>query len=165
MNEAMYPNYPVMLVDDEERTLQSYDMVLRAGGVNNTLCCQDSREVMPLLSDKEAEVVLLDLTMPYVSGEELLAMIVRDFPETPVIIITGTDDVGAAVKCMKAGAHDYMVKPVERNRLFTSVNRAIRLRELQRENNLLKQHILLSNLKHPESNTKAYSNNHTGFHS
>ncbi|MCP4689302.1 MAG: response regulator, partial [Desulfobacterales bacterium] len=98
MNEAKYPDFPIMLVDDEERTLHSYDIVLRAGGVNNTLCCQDSREVMPILSQREVEVVLLDLTMPHVSGEELLARIVREHPETPVIIITGADDVGTAVK-------------------------------------------------------------------
>jgi DNA-binding NtrC family response regulator len=89
--------------------------------------------------------------MPHVSGEELLPVINADFPEIPVIIITGANDVETAVKCMKHGAFDYMVKPVEKSRLIGGVKRAIELRELQRENRLLKEHVLSDKLEHPEA--------------
>ncbi|MEW6586995.1 MAG: response regulator, partial [Nitrospirota bacterium] len=108
---------PVLLVDDEAETLNSYTMVLRSGGIDNTLRCQDSREVLPLLASLEIEVILLDLTMPFVSGEELLSVIAVDFPEIPVIVATGNNDIETAVQCMKSKAFDYMVKPIEKSRL------------------------------------------------
>jgi len=151
MIESINPSHPVMMVDDEEQALNSFEMALRSASMNNFIRCQDSREVMQLLSNKEVEVIMLDLSMPHVSGEELLPIINSDFPEIPVIIITGTNDVETAVKCMKHGAFDYMVKPVEKNRLIGGIKRAIELRELQRENRLLKEHVLSDKLEHPEA--------------
>ena len=55
------------------------------------------REVLATLSKNEVEAILLDLKMPYISGEELLPIIVTEFPEVPVIVITGADDVETAV--------------------------------------------------------------------
>jgi DNA-binding NtrC family response regulator len=107
--------------------------------------------VMSVFSKQDIEVMMLDLSMPHVSGEELLSMVTKDFPEVPVIIITGSNDVETAVKCMKWGASDYMVKPVEKSRLISGVRRAIELRELQRENRLLRAHVLSDKLEHPEA--------------
>ncbi len=151
MNESINPLYPVMMVDDEEQALNSFEMALRSARMNNFIRCQDSREVMALVCGQAIEVILLDLSMPHVSGEELLSMINSDFPEIPVIIITGANDVETAVRCMKHGAFDYMVKPVEKNRLVGGVKRAIDLRTLQRENRLLKAHVLSDKLEHPEA--------------
>jgi len=109
MNESIYPYFPVMLVDDEEQALNSFEMTLRSARMNHFVRCQDSRDAIPLLSGQEVEVMLLDLRMPHLSGEELLPMVVSDFPEVPVIVITGANDVDTAVKCMKSGAFDYMV--------------------------------------------------------
>ena len=129
MTESIYPLLPVMRVDDEVQALDSFEIALRSASMNNFIRCQDSRDVMLMLSERGIEVMLLDLRMPYVSGEELLPLINSDFPEVPVIIITGANDVETAVKCMKHGAFDYMVKPVERSRLYTGVKRAIETRE------------------------------------
>jgi DNA-binding NtrC family response regulator len=81
----------------------------------------------------------------------LLSLVTKDFPEVPVIIITGSNDVETAVACMKSGAFDYMVKPVEKSRLISGVKRAIELRELQRENRLLKARVLSGEMEHPEA--------------
>jgi DNA-binding NtrC family response regulator len=145
-----HPRLPVMLVDDEVQALDSFELALRSANVNNFLRCQDSREVIPLLVEQEIEVMLLDLRMPHLSGEELLPEITRDFPHVPVIVITGADDVETAVKCMRAGAFDYIVKPVERSRLVGSVKTALELRELQRQNQLLRAHVLSDELADPE---------------
>jgi DNA-binding NtrC family response regulator len=125
-------------------------MTLRSVNLNHFIKCGDSREVLPLLTEQEVEIILLDLRMPYITGDELLPAITSDFPEVPVIIITGANDVETAVKCMKLGAFDYMVKPVERSRLIGGVKRAIELRELQRENRLLRAHVLSDRIEHPE---------------
>jgi DNA-binding NtrC family response regulator len=158
MSESVYPQFPILLVDDEVQALNSFEMVLRSARMNNFISCQESRDVIPLLSQQEIEVILLDLRMPHLSGEELLPIINSDFPEVPVIIITGANDVETAVKCMKLGASDYMVKPVEKNRLVTGARRAIELRELQRENRLLRAHVLSEKLEHPEAFSEIVTN-------
>ncbi|MBW2640652.1 MAG: sigma-54-dependent Fis family transcriptional regulator [Deltaproteobacteria bacterium] len=157
MTESIYPVLPVMLVDDEVQALDSFEIALRSAGMNHFIRCQDSRDVMRMLSGGEIEVMLLDLRMPYVSGEELLPLINSDFPEVPVIIITGANDVETAVKCMKHGAFDYMVK----SRLVGGVRRAVELRELQRENRMLKAHVLSDKLENPEAFSEIVTNSAT----
>jgi DNA-binding NtrC family response regulator len=158
MKESVYPECPVFLADDEEQALDSFEIALRSANMNHFIRCQDSRDVMPTLSNRDVEVMLLDLRMPHVSGEELLQMINSDFPEIPVIIITGANDVETAVKCMKHGAFDYMVKPVEKSRLVSGVRRALELRELQKENRLLKAHVLFDKLEHPGAFSEIVTN-------
>jgi len=147
---SLYPQLPILMVDDEMQTLNSFDFVLRSASMNHTIRCQDSRKVMVIFSSQEIEVVLLDLSMPYLSGEELLSTITKDFPEVPIIVITGSNDVDTAVRCMKSGAFDYMVKPVEKSRLISGVKRAIEIRELQRENKWLRAHVLSDKVEHPD---------------
>ena len=149
MKALVYPDFPVMLVDDEVQALNSFELTLRSANINHFLRVQDSREVMDLLCGQEAEVMLLDLRMPYVSGNELLPKIIDDYPEIPVIIITAANDVDTAVKCMQLGAFDYIVKPVEKSRLISAVKRAVDLRHLQRENRMLKAHVLGDTLQNP----------------
>ncbi len=159
MTQIVFPSNPVLLVDDEIEILKSFEFTLRSGGVKNILSCHDSREVMPLLLRQKIEVILLDLTMPYISGEELLPMITQEFPDTPVIIITGNDEVDTAVQCMKTGAFDYTVKPVEKGRLVSGVRRAIEYRELQKENRMLKERILKDRLENPDAFSEIITNN------
>lgn len=161
MSSAKYPYFPILLVDDEAQALQSFGVSLRSAGINNIISCQDSREVIPMLSKQKFEVVLLDLWMPHVSGEEILSVVMRDFPDIPVIIITGVNEVETAVKCMKVGAFDYMVKPVEKSRLISGVIRAVELRELQRENIMLRDRILSKKLHKPEVFSSIITRNET----
>ena len=151
MKETTYPELPVMVVDDEAQALTSFELTLRSAGIANFICCQDSRDVMPMLARREIEIMLLDLWMPHLSGDELLRRITVDHPDVPVIIVTGADDVDTAVKCMKQGAFDYIVKPVEKSRLVSSVKRGIELRELHRENQMLKARVLSDQLSRPEA--------------
>ena len=151
MTESTYPHFPVMMVDDEAQAINSFEMTLRSANMNNFIRCHNSRDVMPLLSSQEIEVMLLDLRMPQLSGEELLPMISAGYPEIPVVVVTGSNDVDTAVKCMQLGAFDYILKPVEKSRLIGGVKRAVELRELQRENQLLKAHVLSDRLERPEA--------------
>lgn len=151
MSETRSPHLPVMLVDDEAQALTSFEVTLRSASLNNFIGCHDSREVMSILARHEIEIMLLDLWMPHVTGEELLRQITADYPYVPVIIVTGADDVETAVKCMKQGALDYIVKPVEKSRLISSVKRGIELRELHRENQMLKARVLSDRLSRPEA--------------
>src|SRR4030042_6871345 len=109
MNTSAYPQCPILMVDDELQTLIGYEMALRSPNINHLIRCQESRDVMGILSSQEIEVMMLDLTMPQLSGEEILAMVMMDYPEVPVIILTGSHDVETAGRWMKSGAFAYMI--------------------------------------------------------
>jgi DNA-binding NtrC family response regulator len=152
MNERPYPLDPVLLVDDEPAWLRSLTILLeRTLGINNVLTVQDSREVPAVLASLRVSLVLLDITMPYSSGEEVLSGIIENFPETPVIIHTGRNEVDIAVRCMKMGAFDYFVKTVEQERLVGGIRRALAMSELKEENRRLKQGLISQDLKFPEA--------------
>jgi DNA-binding NtrC family response regulator len=151
MTESNYPEYPILIVDDEDNALESFEITLNSNGVENITSCSDSRNVLQLLKSRKFELILLDLTMPHITGDELLPLIVQDYPETPVIIITGDIEVETAVRCMQIGAFDYMVKPVEEKRLISGVKRAIEQNRLHRENMNLKHQFLYGKLTHPDA--------------
>lgn len=151
MAQNQYPNDPVLVVDDEPNIITSVTVALRTGGVTHIQSCQDARQVMPFLSRQEVAVILLDLTMPHISGEELLVSIQAEYPKIPVVVVTGNNELECAVNCMKLGAFDYMVKPVEKSRLISGVMRAIELQELANENRALKERFLSGNLENPEA--------------
>jgi DNA-binding NtrC family response regulator len=148
-----------MIVDDEEPILLAIDTTLRMAGMNNTITCGDSRRVLDLISDGRIELMLLDLNMPHITGERLLDTVNRDYPDIPIIIVTGAVDVETAVRCIKAGAFDYVVKPIEEERLLTAVNRAISFQDLKRENLALRQHIFADTLEKPEAFGEIVTNN------
>jgi DNA-binding NtrC family response regulator len=149
--KKLYPEQPILLVDDEEQTLRSVKVSLRTGGLNNVVLCSDSRNVESILSTQDFEVILLDLVMPHISGDQLLPTLREKYPNIPVIIVTGMNDLNTAVSCMAAGASDYMVKPVERARLVSAVKRALATRELERENSRLREHLLNGSLARPDT--------------
>ncbi len=152
MENRLYPQFSVLLVDDEPAWLRSLSLTLeRSAGITNIITCQDSREVIPLLAKEKVGLILLDLTMPYMGGEELLERISETSPEIAVIIISGLNQVDAAVRCVKQGAFDYFVKTVEEERLVGGVMRAIRMLELERENREVASRFFSRKLRHPEA--------------
>ncbi len=150
--KTLYPSFCVLLVDDEVSFLRSMSLTLeRSGRINNILRCQDSRDVMGLLAKEDIGLVLLDLTMPNLSGEKLLPMIIEEHPEVEVIVISGLNQVETAVECIKNGAFDYFVKTVETDRLIKGVARVIEMLELKRENQQMRSRFLYDKLEHPEA--------------
>jgi DNA-binding NtrC family response regulator len=151
INQSLYPEFGVLLVDDETSFLRSLSITLeRSGGITHLFRCSDSRDVMDILHSDPIGLVLLDLTMPYISGQELLEMITEQHPNISVIIISGLNQVESAVKCLQLGAFDYFVKTSEEGRLIEGIKRAIRMQEMRRENRALGQRILNNNLENPE---------------
>ena len=151
-NTSCYPAFGLLLVDDEPAWLRALSLTLeRSAGVTNILTCSDSRQVLALLESRDIGLVLLDLTMPHLSGEELLSRITESFPDLMVIVISGLNQVENAVRCMKLGAFDYFVKTVEEDRLLGGILRAIRMRELQQENREISSHLLAGELRRPEA--------------
>ncbi len=147
-----YPAFSVLLVDDEAAWLRSLQLMLqRTTAINNVLTCQDSRQVMGLMASHDVGLVLLDLTMPHMQGDELLTRIHADYPDTLVIIITGLNTVDDAVRCLKAGAFDYYVKTWGEERLTTGILHAVRVAELERQSRQVSLGIMNQELANPEA--------------
>ncbi|APG27772.1 two-component system response regulator [Syntrophotalea acetylenivorans] len=150
MSSPKFPNIPLLSVDDEAAWLRSLSLTLKKdAGINNVLRCEDSREVMELLASVQVSMILLDLTMPHLSGEELLSMIVRDYPEIPVIVVSGVNQIETAVRCMRNGARDYFIKSDDTERLIASIERTLEYQRLQQENVRLKERVLQDRLDNP----------------
>jgi DNA-binding NtrC family response regulator len=146
--ESAKTNYsPILLVDDEPEILNLTKMALGCEGIQNVLTLQDSRQLLPLLKEKKVSVIVLDLMMPYLSGMELLPTLVSDFPEIPVLIMTASDDLETAIECLKTGAFDYLLKPVEPNRLTSAIDKALKMKHLQKEVISLKECLLTGRLE------------------
>ncbi|HBG20132.1 MAG TPA: hypothetical protein DDY32_12895 [Desulfobulbaceae bacterium] len=151
MNERLYPPDPILIIDDEEAILLSVDTILQLAGMNNVRTCSDSRQAMAIIGQRPPSVILLDLNMPHVNGEAILDQITAQYANIPIIIITGRIDAQTAVLCMKSGAFDYIVKPVDENRLVASVKKSLQYSELHQENLALKEQLLQNRLNNPEA--------------
>lgn len=135
---AAFPVNPVLLVDDDESWMKSLGLLLkRKAGISNVITCNVSSEVMSILNSRAVSIVLLDYSMPGITGDRVLLNIKSDFPDIPVILLTGHDQVDIAVKCMQLGAFDYFVKSQETERILSGILKAIRLHEVMHENRLL----------------------------
>ncbi|MGB3213030.1 MAG: sigma-54 dependent transcriptional regulator [Desulforhopalus sp.] len=158
MSKRPYPSDPILVIDDEEAILLSIDTTLQLAGINNVLTCSDSRQVMAIVEQRLPSVILLDLNMPHVDGEAILDQISSRNQQIPIIIITGRIDAETAVECMKSGAFDYIVKPVDENRLIASVKKSLQYGELHQENQALKEQLRDGSLAHPEAFTNIITN-------
>ena len=146
----VYPPQPILMVDDDVDLLAAYAMILKNDGITSFRQSSDSREVAGILAEGEYEIAVIDLNMPHVSGRQLLPVFSERCPNVPVIVVTGVDDVTTAVECMKHGAFDYLVKPVRPAQLLASIRRAVGVREMRRENEVLKRLLLSDELRHPK---------------
>ncbi len=152
MSDSVKMSSPsVLLVDDEAQFLQSASFALRSSGIPDVVKCQDSREVLGLLKSRAFGAVLLDVLMPHCTGRDLLPEITGNYPGTAVIMVTAVNEVEAAVECMKNGAFDYLVKPVDKVRLVTSVKKAFECAELRGENSRLARSLLTETLERPST--------------
>lgn len=130
MITKQHPFDPILVIDDEESILLSVDTILQMAGYNNILTCSDSRQAMALVEHRTPSVVLVDLNMPYLNGEAIIEKLTAYHPRVPIIVITGRIDAETAVDCMKSGASDYIVKPVEEERLLASLKKALRTSQI-----------------------------------
>jgi len=142
---------PVVLVDDEQDLLDATGWLLGSHGIAPVIPLSDGRELPPLLARQRVGMILLDLFMPGIGGLELLPRVVEDHPEVPVVVMTAAQDVDTAVICMREGAFDYLVKPVEESRLVSAVKRALEFRSLREQLGTLRSSLFTRRLQHPEA--------------
>jgi two-component system response regulator HydG len=113
----------VLVVDDEASARSGLEKLLRQSGyVVDT--AKDGKEALALVAENSPEVVLTDLKMPEMDGMTLLAKLRESDRDLPVIVATAFGDVTSAVAAMRAGASDYLTKPIDIDALIVAIERA-----------------------------------------
>jgi EAL domain-containing protein (putative c-di-GMP-specific phosphodiesterase class I)/CheY-like chemotaxis protein len=132
LNETAVARTPrVLVVDDEPPILRIVDRVLAARGCV-TVCCQDGLDAARRLDSSDFDVVISDISMPGMSGIELLRKVREHDLDVPVILMTGAPALGTAVKAVEFGAFRYLTKPFDLDELGQVVSRAARLYRIAR---------------------------------
>lgn len=127
----------ILIVDDEQNMQTVVRMILEDSG-HHVLMAQSAEQGLAHLQDPNLDVILTDLKMPGMSGEEFVSHCRKERPDVPVIVITAHGTIKSAVSSVHAGATDYLVKPFEPEALEISVHNALKLRDILRENQQLK---------------------------
>lgn len=122
----------ILFVDDEERLRDTCRKLLSGRGYDVTPA-ENGLVALEILATKKLDVILLDLKMPVMDGEEVLEIAAKEYPDIPVIIITGHGTIGTAVECMKKGAYDFIVKPFEVDQLLIAIERAVDKKKLEQK--------------------------------
>lgn len=124
-------NERILVVDDEESLRLSLKFKLKSAGFDVDVAA-DGEEALEKLKAKPADAVLLDINMPRMSGIEALTIIRQKYPQTETIMLTGFADFSTAIECLKIGAKDYLVKPVDTTELVTRLRSLVRSRSSER---------------------------------
>ena len=118
--------YQILLVDDEQDFLDSLERGLLISGYRNLRAESDPTNAAALFErGDKVDIALIDITMPGMSGVELLEYIKSCSPATECIMVTANDEATLAVRCMKKGAFDYLVKPINMEELQVVVSKAL----------------------------------------
>jgi DNA-binding NtrC family response regulator len=121
----------ILIVDDEQDFLDSVRRGLYASGFTHIRMEHDARKAVEHFSEgSSVDVALLDINMPGMSGSDLLQVIKGISPETECIMVSAVDEARTAVECLKAGAYDYLVKPVSREELVVTIHHALEKKRL-----------------------------------
>jgi diguanylate cyclase (GGDEF)-like protein len=132
----------ILLVDDEKLARTLYGDFLTGAG-HTVVSAGSSSEAKEALASKKFDLVVTDLILPQRDGMELLQYVKTSWPDVEVVVITALDKVEPAVRAIKSGASDYLLKPVTPETLAHAVNRALAQHSILRENETLRQHVIL----------------------
>jgi two-component system response regulator AtoC len=124
-------DYRIIVIDDEGDFLDSVRRGFITAGYRNVTVERDPHRAAERFQGGESfDIALIDVTMPALDGVELLEIVKRNTTETECNMETALDEARLAVKCLRKGAYDYLVKPVSKEDLISSVERALERRRL-----------------------------------
>ncbi len=128
----------ILVIDDEQNYLFLLETLLEEQGYSVTTL-QDPELALDYLAESEVDIVITDMKMAKVSGQDILEYVKKNYPFIPVLIMTAYGSIDGAVEAMKCGAFDYISKPFSNDELLLSVNKAARISQAERQNRFLRQ--------------------------
>lgn len=132
----------ILAVDDEVDMLALLKRIIEGKTDYEITVTSEPRNVLRLIQDNYFDLVLLDLKMPGLSGMEVLRQIKETEPDITVIIITAYGTIESAVDAMKIGAFDFIIKPFRPEQILLTIERAMELQKLKRENRALRAELV-----------------------
>jgi two-component system, NtrC family, response regulator AtoC len=123
----------VLVVDDERNMLMVTELALKDEGFR-VLTAERAEAAIPLLQDPDLDVILSDLKMPGMSGDEFIRHCRQLRPDVPVIVVTAYGSIRSAIDCIQAGAANYLTKPFEMEERVFAIKNALSYRDLMLEN-------------------------------
>ncbi|MBF0376809.1 MAG: sigma-54-dependent Fis family transcriptional regulator [Desulfamplus sp.] len=132
----MFP--AVLIVDDNESIIESLEGILSDDGFE-VLHAFNGYDALKKIETLSPDIVLLDIWMPGMDGIETLKEIKKEYPNLPVVMITGHGTIEAAVDATKSGAFDFLEKPLSIDRVIVTINNALNFRRLEEENRYLRK--------------------------
>lgn len=121
----------IIIIDDEQDFLDSIKRGLITSGIKTVRTESNAQKAASAFEKGEAfDIALIDINMPGMDGIELLHVIKNTAPSTECIMVTAVDEAKTAINCLKKGAYDYLVKPISRENLLLSINRALERKRL-----------------------------------
>jgi DNA-binding NtrC family response regulator len=132
--------FTIVVADDEKNIREGLAEALSLDGYR-ALPAADGEEALALVESADADLVITDLRMPKLGGTDVLNHVVSRYPGLPVIVLTGHGTIEDAVVAMRAGAFDFLTKPVNLDHLSLLVKRALESRELARKNRELEAEV------------------------
>lgn len=133
-------HFHVMVVDDEKNIRDGLGKFLEMDG-HEVFLAENGQDAWERTSQGDIDLIITDLKMPEMSGEELLKRISSAYPNIPVIILTGHGTIENAVETMRNGAYDFLTKPVNLDHLSLLVKRALSSRSLALEHRALQEEV------------------------
>src|SRR5574344_434185 len=132
--------FTLLIIDDEKNIREGLAANFEMDGYN-VKTAADGSEGLSLIEKGDIDLVITDLRMPGVSGEEVLKKVTTETPGIPVIILTGHGSIDSAVDAMRHGAYDFLTKPLNLDQLGMIVKRALQTRELSLQHQQLQQEV------------------------
>src|SRR5438094_3980570 len=128
----------VLVVDDEDGIRQALTRFLSRLGYH-VQAASNATEALQQLSVHNPQAMLCDIRMPETSGVELLPKVLAQDPDLAVVMLTAIDEPRTAIECLKLGAYDYLIKPVDLEELELTLQHALRQRQLEVDRRELEQ--------------------------
>lgn len=114
----------ILVVDDEAGVRNAFTLLLEEAG-HQSIAVPGAKAAMALLEREEVALVLCDVAMPGMDGIALVEHLHRTHPELPVVMVSAHGELETAVRAVRAGAYDFLLKPVDEKRLFVTIERAL----------------------------------------
>ncbi len=137
----MSPFGNILVIDDEPLMLQSIRIMLGGKGYD-VLTAGSGAEAVDCMGQGAIDLVLLDIMLPDMDGYQLMGRITTNYPDTPVIVITGHSSTESAIAALRQGAYDYLRKPFGYEEFLKTVENAVAHLKLKREHRLAEEELL-----------------------
>ena len=128
----------ILIVEDEKSISNILESILSDEIENSEIIVTENGfDAFKLIEKNDFDLIISDIKMPKLLGTELLHQSLQLKPESVFIMISGHADIDIAVDCLRKGAYDFISKPIDINRLITSVKNALDKKNLQSQNKTL----------------------------